>query len=156
MSSEHITEEQGSNEPAESTEWVMPQPIFRSTEGHTPKTAPDAIYLDDLPTEIANKDESAFAKTLPDTIPSVDANADGGEDPDAVTDEAAAADADGVETDEYEVVQKTPPPAPPKAKGGCAKSFLFIVSMIGLAALAIIIAVVYFFFYYTPAETSTF
>lgn len=134
-----------------SGEWAMPEPTFRSTDGHTPKSAPEAIYTDDMPTEIANKDDSAFAKSEPKTVPSADA----GEDPDAVSNEAEAADADSVETDEYEVVEKAPPPAP-KAKGGCAKSFLFIVSMIGLAAVAIIIAVVYFLFYYTPAETGTF
>jgi len=142
MSDEPIIDDLPTEDATKSSEeWVMPKPVFRTTEGRTPKSAPEAFFSDEMPTEIANKDDSAFAKPVS-------------------ADEADTAEFD---TDPDPAVEVAPTgsletPITPSApqKGGCAKSFLFIVSMIGLAVAAIIIALVYFFFYYRPAETGTF
>ena len=139
MSDEPIIDDLPTEDATKSSEeWVMPKPVFRTSEGHTPSSAKSA-YSDDLPTEIANRDESEFAKA-----PS-----------EADTLETETTETDDGETTE-DPVAKAAAQTTPKAKGGCAKSFLFIVSMIGLAVVAIIIALIYFLFYYQPAETGTF
>jgi len=144
MSNEHIIDDEPEGEITDTAEWVMPKPVFRSSEGHTPKRAPETDFSDDMPTEIANKDDSAFAKPVPAS------EADTAEiETDTDDDKAGAPAAPKTST-------VTPKAAEPSKKGGCAKSFLFIVSMIGLAVAGIIIALIYFLFYYRPAETGTF
>ena len=143
MSNEHIIDDEP-EDAVTSADWVMPEPVFRSSEGHTPRRAPEANFSDDMPTEIANKDDSAFARPVPAS------EADTAEiETDTDDDKAEAPAASETSTD-------TPKAAQPNQKGGCAKSFLFIVSMIGLTVAAVIIALIYFLFYYRPAETGTF
>ena len=139
MSDKPIIDDPPTEAPKSSDAWVMPKPVFRSTEGHTPATAKSAFEADDIPTEIANKEDSAFP------IPQSQ-----------ITPETASGPAPDVTEPNADDVDTEEPHATPKTRGGCASSFLFILSMIGLVAAAIIIALFYFLFYYRPAETGTF
>lgn len=101
--------------------WVMPEPIFRSTEGHTPKRSTDlrgAEEVDTLETDVTETDAPA--------VPFPDGSS------------------------------LANPVEPPKKKGGCFRSLLFIVGTIALFAAAIIIALIYFLFYARPVDTGTF
>ena len=114
-------------------EWVMPAPVFRSTDGHTPKS-------------VAMSHEEEIDTENPDPDP-LDITLD-------QSDEIANA-----ETEEIPVFEEIPSVrAKPeqKKKGGCATSFLFTLGIIGFLATAIIIALVYFLFYAKPTETGTF
>lgn len=131
-------EPKSENTPAE--DWVMPKPVFRTSEGSTPKGASN--LPDDIPTEIANKDESTFAKPEPE--------------PDAETSEAEDGK-DTADTAKEPIKVKAAAPKPKKSKKrGCAKSFLLTVGMIAFAVIALTAAVIYFLFYYRVADTSTF
>lgn len=102
--------------------WTMPKPVFRSSEGVTPKNR--------LP------DEAAFVSTDPDMLSGAETPA---EKPDEDTDTATN------ERGRIKVV-----PAQPKAKtGGCAFSVVAILLMVaaGLAALIVVLA---YFYYSTP------
>ena len=54
-----------------SGEWVMPEPLFRTSEGRTPGASEPAFDGDEHDTESPNDDANDFAETLPDIKPEV-------------------------------------------------------------------------------------
>lgn len=46
--------------------WVMPEPVFRTSGGRTPKNTKSEFDADDIPTEIANRNESEVVVPQPD------------------------------------------------------------------------------------------
>ena len=130
MSDEPTPKDQSaSGVPAANGGWVMPEPVYRSSPGRTPKTA--AIDPEsDIETEMPNSDQ-------------LDITLDQSE------------DLSNAETEEIPAVVRAAP-IDKKKKGGCAKSFLFIIATIGIIAAALLLAVGYFLFYYRPADTVTF
>lgn len=115
--------------PIEKTDgWQLPEPVYRTSEGHTPKAPP----AEEVDTETPDDE---FAKTLPAPV---------------LSDEAAAAI-----TEEMPAYQRAPEP-PQKPKSGCFRSAILIVGVIALFALSIVIALIYFLFYFRPADTVTF
>lgn len=113
-------------------EWVMPAPIFRSSEGYTPKTA-SLDPQEDVPTE-----------------PGL-----GGEDTDDEIVVSPSEEVKGGETPAQSVHASTKIRIRHhKKKGGCAKVFGVIAGTIALSIFAIIAAVVYFLVFYKSADTS--
>lgn len=51
------------------SDWVMPEPIFRSTEGHTPGAGRSPFEGDEHDTASPDEDVDAFAETLPNINP---------------------------------------------------------------------------------------
>lgn len=52
-----------------SGEWVMPEPVFRTSEGRTPGSSEPNFEGDEHDTESPNDEASDFAATLPDIKP---------------------------------------------------------------------------------------
>lgn len=114
-------------------EWTMPEPVFRSTEGFTPKTAMHSVQ-DEIPTEPGfHDDETEEDIALADTA-------------EDATDEEKGGQA--VRASTKTRIRH------PKKKSGCAKTFGVIAGAIALSIFAIIAAVVYFLVFYKPADTS--
>ena len=113
-------------------EWSMPEPVFRTTDGRTPKGAAVVDIGNEDTTEPGFHDAPTI-KTA-DLVPSN-------------TEEKPA---------KGKVKVKAKAAAKPKKKRGCAKSFLMTVGMIALIVIAIAAALIYFFVYYRPADTGTF
>lgn len=109
-------------------EWVMPEPVYRSSPGHTPKSAKMADPADEIPTEPGFTDEDNVDTLVPGFV-----------------------DADDVPT---ERPIKAQPVELPKKKRGCARSFLTMVGVIALAVTGLVIAVIYFLFYYKSADST--
>lgn len=113
--------------------WKAPEPVFRSTEGRTPRTANSYIDADDIDTaapDFREVDTDEF-----DTDPAPVAKAEMGG--------AVAA---------KPTVRPTPAPQP--TSGGC---FSTLLAMFGVATLffAVLVAVaVYFLLFYTPPSTT--
>ncbi len=110
--------------------WVMPEPVYRSSEGGPPKGMHFADPAAEIPTEPGFSDEDYIDTLTPDI-------SDAGESPTA------------------KPVKVTPAPPKPK-KRGCARSFLTVIGLIALAVIGIVIALIYFLFYYKSADTSGF
>lgn len=103
-------------------EWQMPEPVFRSSEGYTPKAA-EAVPEDDFP-----------------TIPAFDEAPT--ETPDKPTDD------DAVQT--VRPKEKTRVRHQKKKKRGCLKSVALMIVIL-IASVALIIGtVIYFIFYSGP------
>ncbi len=111
-------------------DWTMPEPVFRTTPGRSPKNLHQTVDADDITTQPGFTDEDNI-----DTLP-----------PDF---------ADAGESPTVESIKVTPTSPKPK-KRGCARSFLTVVGLIALAVIGIVIALIYFLFYYKSADTSTF
>lgn len=118
---------------AEDGGWTMPEPVFRSTQGYTPKTAIHSVQ-DEIPTEPGfSDDETEEDIALPDTSE--------------------------VKIDEEKTGQAVRASTKTrirhhKKKSGCAKTFGLIAGAIALSIFAIIAAVIYFLVFYKPADTS--
>lgn len=114
-------------------EWTMPEPVFRSTEGYTPKTAVHSVQ-DEIPTEPGFSDDETEEDILVDDIDG-DASDDSGP---------------------HQTVRASTKTRirHPKKRSGCAKTFGLIAGAIALSLFAIIAAVVYFFVFYKPTDTS--
>ena len=135
--------------------WTMPDPVFRSTEGHTPTgihatlpadestTAPGFHQATTLETEgLVPEPDLHQAKTIEtEGLP-----------PEPDFHQAKTVETEGLPSKTAKV--KAAPEKPKKR--GCAKTFLFTVGLIALGIAAVVIALVYFLFYYRPAETGTF
>lgn len=143
-------------QPDISGEWTMPEPVFRSTDGRTPAGIHATVPADESTTAPGfHQATTVETEGLP---------------PESDIHTAITAETEGLPPDEPDFHQaktietKVPAPdaqkvkaAPVKSKkGGCAKTFLFTVGLIGLGIAAVVIALVYFLFYYRPAETGTF
>lgn len=120
----------------------MPEPVFRTSAGYTPKgprrsVEPDEV--DTLRTEDASDDEDEI-DTL---VPNVPDNKFEGDEPNEPN--------DPIEFPVYEVRA-----APEKPSSGCAKGALMIAGMIAIISLGLIAIGIYFLYFYTPAETNTF
>lgn len=109
-------------------EWVMPEPVYRSSPGRTPKSANMADPADEIPTEPGFSDEDNIDTLAPGFV-----------------------DADDVPTERPIRAQAEPPR---KKKRGCAQSLLTVVGVIALALIGVVIAVVYFLFYYRSADNT--
>ncbi|MFT3742785.1 MAG: hypothetical protein QM785_00695 [Pyrinomonadaceae bacterium] len=128
-------------------EWKMPEPVFRSSEGKTPKSAKtsDQEDIDTESPDFTEADTDEF-----DTEPV---------DHDDVDTETP--DPDEEDTKEFPVASvEEPKPQvrasekPAKAGGGCAKTMLMMVGITTFAILAIVAVLIYVLFYYTPANTT--
>lgn len=110
--------------------WVMPEPVYRSSPGHVPKSIHLTDDAEDITTQPGFTDQDNVDTLVPDFV-------DAGETPTVDSIKVASA-----------------PPAP--KKGGCASSILTVFGVIALAVIGIVIALIYFLFYYKSADTSTF
>ncbi len=101
-------------------EWQMPEPVFRSSEGHTPKKAtavdvdiPTDPSLDELPTETPDKPvEDAIQTVRP--------------------------------------KEKTRVRHQKKKKHGCLKSLAVTITVLVASVILIVLTVIYFIFYSGP------
>ena len=121
----------------------MPEVVFRTSEGRTPKSLRNAIDPDEIDTQSPDSDQ--IDPDLIDTaIPNLDNSAE------------KQPDAPDTRDDPPANTVRAAPVKVLEAKRGCAKSFLFILGLIGFLAAAIIITAIYFLFYFRPPETGTF
>lgn len=128
----------------------MPDPVFRSSEGRTPKSAKNHVDPDDVDTaapDFTEADTDEF-----DTEPV---------DQDEVDTDTPDLDDDSEEdTKEFPVVSSDLPAEPlttekpAKSAGGCAKSVLTMFGLTTFVVVAIIAVLIYFLFFYTPANTT--
>lgn len=112
--------------------WVMPEPIFRSSEGHTPRTAQFGPQ-DDIPTEPGFSDETTD-ETI--EIPVVS------EEPDVEEPHQAVRATTKTKIRHH------------KKRSGCAKVFGLIAGAVAVALTSIFLVLVYFLYFYRPAETT--
>ena len=131
MSDEHKTDEMPSSE------WVMPEPIFRSTPGQTPASMHETEIKGEVPTVEPGFREADTLETegLPPGENSVEPGFR----------EAPTVEIKGPDTPESVKVKAA---APKAKKGGCLRVLASSFLLIAVAALAIIAALIYYFFYY--------
>ena len=103
-------------------EWVMPAPIFRTTEGHRPARDEAA----DVPTEPGFRDDE--------TVEMIE------------SDDPAAAEVSAAQSVREKPLQRT------AEKSGWAGSFFALISILIAAGIAIILAIAYFLFYYRGTD----
>ena len=115
-------------------QWEMPEPIFRTSEGYTPKTA----TLDpqgDVPTEPGFADhQTENVIVLTDEPKEID----GGPSPQSVR-----------ASTKTKVRHH-------KKRSGCAKALGVIAGAIVLSAVAIVVVLIYFLYYFRPTASGTF
>lgn len=135
--------------------WVMPEPVFRTTPGHTPKVGHLPDPAADFPTEPGFSDAGETEDLA--SPSTVDLSADD------IPTEPGFSDAPTIEIEGLqarEAAENAPikvastPPTPKKR--GCARSFMTVVSLIVLAVIGVVVALIYFIFYYKSADTGTF
>ena len=114
-----------------SGEWVMPEPIFRTTPGRTQKSVHETLDAKEVTTQPGFTDEDFVDTLTPDFVDSKESPAD-------------------------EPVKVTPATPKAKKKQGCARSFLTVVSLIILAVIGVVIALIYFLSYYNPLGKTPF
>lgn len=136
-------------------DWQMPEPIFRSSEGRTPKSARHS-EADEIDTAAPNASEADTDEFLvddrdPDEIET--------ESPNALEDENVdpPAQPQTPTEDAPPVYEEQPPgtyaaPEPQKQAGGCAQTILMIVGTLALSAIVLLIALVYLGFFYRPSD----
>lgn len=117
--------------------WAMPEPVFRSTEGYTPRSAMSGAQ-DDIPTEPGFSDEDDEPTAIPN---------------------AAASDSDiegeGDDSPHQSVRATTKVRVRHhKKRSGCAKVFGVIAGALALTLTTIVMVLVYFLYFYRPAETT--
>lgn len=131
------------NEPkSNSGEWQMPEPIFRSSEGRTPKPArrfDDTEEVDTLSPDFSEADTDE-----------IDVDSPNQDEIDTETPES--------EEPKSAVYEEQPPArnavraVAEKEAGGCMKTITLIVGTITISLIAVIIAVIYFGFFYQPSD----
>ena len=160
MSDEPTPKENGAD-------WKMPEPIFRSSEGHTPKRPPARTDQDEVDTESPDVYYADEVDTLSPDFFEADTEIPNVREPVAEEQDISELPTETPDLDEQisaeEPREETSPDAPtdPSIKsetsgGGCLKSMVTIVGVIGLFAAAIVIALVYFLFYFRAADSGTF
>ena len=112
------------------SDWLMPEPIFRSTPGRDPRIVDQMGGLDEMTTQPGFSDQDEIDTLTP-----------GFEEPS--------------ETPADDPANVTATAVKPK-KSGCFRSFLTVVGLITLAVIGVVIALIYFLFYYRAANTGTF
>ena len=109
-------------------EWVMPEPIFRSSEGFTPGAKSEAV-TDEMETEPSAAEDA----------PTLDEQTE-------IFDETA-----------MNHVRAAPAKPVVETKGGgCAKSAMMTFAFIAFVTVAILTAAIYFLFYYGRTDSGTF
>lgn len=128
----------------------MPEPIFRSSEGHTPKSANNVVDPDDVDTASPDFFEADTDEIETDT-------------PELNQDEI---DTETPERNEAETTESTLPPAKPGATvraapekpkqtvGGCAKSVLMMFGIAAAVVIGIVAVAIYYLLFYTPQNTA--
>ena len=114
------------------SEWTLPEPVFRSSEGHTPK-ATMFVLQDDIPTEPGFSDDE--------TEESIDLSSE----PD-----------EPIEDDIHQSVRPSSKTRirHHKKRAGCAKTFGLLAGAIALSAIAIAVVLIYFLFYFRSGSTT--
>lgn len=127
----------------------MPDPVFRSSEGRTPRSAKSIADQDDVDTASPDFREADTDEILTDAP-----------DQDEIDTETPESEEDE-KPDEppKEIYEERPPtnvvrPAAVKKAGGCAKTLSMIVGTIAFSILALLIVIIYFAFYYQPADST--
>ncbi len=120
-------------QPEENTgTWVMPEPVFRSSEGYTPKTAARGRQ-DDIPTEPGfNNEDTEESLDISENVESVH------------------------EDDHHQSVRASTKTRVRhhKKRSGCAKLFGIIAGTIAVALTSILFVLVYFLFFYRTSDTT--
>ncbi len=124
----------------------MPDPVFRSSEGRTPKTAKNYVDPDDIDTASPDFFEADTDET--DTKPAVDQDDIDTETPDGPTRAIPS------KTYNERPPKNTVRPSVPPKTGGCAKTFGVMAGLIGFSVAAIIGVIVYFLFFYGPGDST--
>lgn len=119
-------------------EWKMPDPVFRSTEGHDPRLR--RLSQDDIPTDSPDVDTDEFDTDTPEQI---------------ILDESADPAGEPPKPKPAANTVRAAPPAAAGGKGsGCLKT-LGVVGGVVLAGAVLLIAVlIYLLFFYQPGETT--
>jgi hypothetical protein len=131
------------------TSWVMPQPVFRSTEGVTPKKSHKA--LSEEPTETANvvdfsEDPTEVANVADiSEEPTETANVEGISEPPTETTVEEEDISDLPTAERLRVI----PAQPTTSKGGCALSAIAIVGLIAVGMVVVALALAYYYYYNT-------
>ncbi len=128
-------------------DWQMPEPVFRTSEGRTPKSAKnfDQDDVDTASPDLREADTEEIETDVPDQ-----------DEIDTETPESEEEPAGG----EAEVYQERPPknvvrPAVAKpAAGGCAKTISLILGIIAISGAALLSAIVYFLYFYRPTDST--
>lgn len=141
-------------------EWIMPEPVYRTTPGHTPNSVHETMPADDIATEPGFHDAPTVETEGLQSREAAEITADD------IPTEPGFHDAPTVETEVLQPREAVEIPAgkpvkvaatPPKPKKrGCARSFLTVVSLIVLTVIGVVIALIYFLLYYKAADTVTF
>ena len=156
MSDEPKTDEMPSGE------WVMPEPVFRTTTGQTPKSMHETEVQDEVPTVDPGFREADTLETegLPPGENSVEP---GFRDAPTIETKGLLSDIEPLKekaTTADKTVAKEPvkvqAAAPKSKKRGCFSSFLSFVVFIAVVVIAIIVALYYFFVYSRPTDNVTF
>ncbi|MEQ1603498.1 MAG: hypothetical protein ABL999_01365 [Pyrinomonadaceae bacterium] len=135
-------------------EWTMPDPVFRSSEGRTPKSAKNYVDPDDIDTaapEFSEADTDEF-DTEPADQDEIDTETPETGAEDDTKEYPAVTAADVTEEPSEPVVRTSEKPA--KSAGGCAKNVLMMFGLTTFVVVAIVAVVIYFLFFYTPANTT--
>ena len=111
--------------------WAMPEPVFRSTEGYTPRSAISGAQ-DDIPTEPGFSDE--------DDVPTEAPRGQSEDDDDAPHQSVRASTKIRVRHH--------------KKRSGCAKVFGVVAGALALTLTTILMVLVYLLYFYRPAETT--
>ncbi len=143
----------------------MPEPIFRSSEGHTPKPVSNHVLQDEVDTAAPDFDLADTDEFDAETISADDIDTESPE----IKKEPISADHIDTESPkikEENVVSETvesakpsntvrvAPPKPVKAAGGCARNVMAMFSIAALLVITILIVAIYYLFYYTPQNTT--
>lgn len=133
------------NEPKSNNgDWQMPEPIFRSSEGKTPRSAQDLGIADEIDTLSPD-----FSEADTDEI-----------DVDPPHQDEIDTETPDPEPEITPVYEEQPPSkngvrtAAQKQTGGCAKTVGFIAGTIAFSLLAIVFVIVYFLFFAVPSDST--
>lgn len=130
-----------------SGEWQMPDPVFRSSEGRTPKSAKNYLDPDDVDTAAPDFSEADTDEIITDDEP---VNQD---EIDTETPEFGP-EGGGAGGDTGSIPPDTLPSVPQKQAGGCAQTVGLMAGVIAFSIIAIIVAAIYFLLYYRPTDTT--
>lgn len=134
-----------SNEPkSKNGEWSMPEPVFRTSPGHTPRSAlhDEADDIDTASPDFTEADTDEF-DTEPVSQDEIDT-----ETPESAKDEDSSAETPASPQNSVR------PAAAKKQAGGCLKTFGLVAGMIAFSVIALIAVIVYFLVFYRPADTA--
>lgn len=134
----------------------MPEPVFRTSAGRTPKSGRNYTDADEIDTLAPDSDE-VDQDEIDTEIPNI-ANADDVDTLSLDAEETLDGSAGDVDLSEAVTEENPLPKAATKTKpaSGCANTILTIIGVVGFFALTFLLIAVYFLFFYVPAESGTF